>query len=546
MPAPFLRLLLIFMLPFGPASAAPVSSPTSLIDEAFQAAQWGFISSAGSAIRQMTRRRAAGNDAIADTLRNRQSLANLQQRTEARLAALAREGTPDQGDKVRLSGEIESLTAEIAALDRELAASDNDLARLINPQPLGIAQVQALLEPDEGLFLLFTGVNDSYGWAITATGAAWHRSGIGRQQIADQVTSIRAGLAQATALRSATPLGADFARPRVQPFDRTQAWLLYREQFAPLAPYLRDVRHLYTVVDGPMTGLPLSLLVTDLIEGADNDPETLRATPWLFQRYALTTLPSLDSLAMLRDGAKPDRSATYSFLGFGDPSLGGQATANSTRAVMRAGSPDVDAIRALAPLPNTARELRQIAATLKAPANRVYLGDAATETAVKSAPLAAADVIVFATHGLLSGDLDGLAEPALVLSPPDRATPGDDGLLMASEIAELDLNADWVVLSACNTAGSDGRPDAEGLSGLARAFLFAGARSVMVSHWPVRDDAAARLTTDTFAALNGPGGPGRKAQALQSAMQGLLDDTSDPSLAHPAAWAPFVLVGDGG
>ncbi|NLA68184.1 MAG: CHAT domain-containing protein, partial [Gammaproteobacteria bacterium] len=151
-------------------------------------------------------------------------------------------------------------------------------------------------------------------------------------------------------------------------------------------------------------------------------------------------------------------------------------------------------------------------------------------------------VLAFATHGLLSGELPGLAEPALVLPPPDIATPEDDGLLTASEVAALKLSADWVLLSACNTAGSDGQPGAEGLSGLARAFLYAGARSILVSHWPVRDDAAARLTADAMAALGS--GVGR-SEALRRAMLRLMEDERDLSLAHPASWAPFVVVGEG-
>jgi CHAT domain-containing protein len=96
---------------------------------------------------------------------------------------------------------------------------------------------------------------------------------------------------------------------------------------------------------------------------------------------------------------------------------------------------------------------------------------------------------MFATHGLMSGDLGGLAEPALVLTPPPEASPDNDGLLTASKIATLKLNASWVVLSACNTAAGDGTPDAGGLSGLAKAFFYAGARSLLVSHWSVPSQA---------------------------------------------------------
>ncbi len=145
----------------------------------------------------------------------------------------------------------------------------------------------------------------------------------------------------------------------------------------------------------------------------------------------------------------------------------------------------------------------------------------------------------FATHGLVAGDLSGLAEPALVLTPPPVATDADDGLLTASEIAALNLNADWVVLSACNTAAgaSEG---AEALSGLARAFFYAGARALLVSHWAVYSQAATELTTTTFAALAANPKMGR-GQAFRSAMLALIAKGEPPSY-----WAPFVIVGEAG
>lgn len=538
----------IFALLLPLAGLAGNSPRPGLMDEAFQAAQWGFLSSAGSALSQTGQRRASGDDALAALLRERQSLADLLLKTEAALATLA---DPDAASArikaTRLGGEIDALNAEISAADQRIAADFPGFSRLTRPGTLSITEVQRLLEPGEGMVFAFTGVIDSFVWAITKQGAAWHRIGIGRDGMADTVAAIRRSLEQASLNRGAEPLAGETA-PRITAFDRTSAWLAYSELLAPLEQQLAGVQHLYSVLDGPLSGLPLALLVTDAtIKGDDSDPAALRQTGWLFQRHALTTLPSVESLAAIRDTvAHRPPDGQLALVGFGDPSFTGSARPTSTSAVLRSGTADPEAIRALAPLPNTGPELRRIAATLGAENARLYLGADATETALKSAPLAQARVIAFATHGLLSGDLQGLAEPALVLTPPDQPTPGDDGLLTASEVAALDLTADWVVLSACNTAGSDGRPDAEGLSGLARAFLFAGARTIMVSHWPVRDDAAARLTSGTFTALADAGSHRRKAEALQQAMQRLLDDESDPSLAHPAAWAPFVIVGDGG
>jgi len=162
---------------------------------------------------------------------------------------------------------------------------------------------------------------------------------------------------------------------------------------------------------------------------------------------------------------------------------------------------------------------------------------------VKRTTLADYRVVYFATHGLVAGDVVGLGEPSLALTLPRQPTELDDGLLTASEVAQLKLNADWVVLSACNTAAGD-KPGAEALSGLARAFVHAGARALLVSHWSVASDAATRLTTSTFAILTADPKLGR-AEALRNAMLTYMNDGGSPLNAYPAFWGPFSIIGEG-
>jgi CHAT domain-containing protein len=133
--------------------------------------------------------------------------------------------------------------------------------------------------------------------------------------------------------------------------------------------------------------------------------------------------------------------------------------------------------------------------------------------------------------------------PSLALTLPKQPTELDDGLLTASEVAQLKLNADWVVLSACNTAAAD-KPGAEALSGLARAFFYAGARALLVSHWSVDSEAATRLTTSTFAIMKADPKLGR-AEALRNAMLTYMNDKGSPLNAYPAFWAPFSIIGEG-
>jgi CHAT domain-containing protein len=167
-------------------------------------------------------------------------------------------------------------------------------------------------------------------------------------------------------------------------------------------------------------------------------------------------------------------------------------------------------------------------------------------TRVKQSKLDQYRIVYFATHGLLAGEVAEYAklnaEPALVLSLPDKPTEFDDGLLKASEVAQLKLNADWVVLSACNTAAEE-RPGAEALSGLARAFFYAGSRSLMVSHWEVETISAAALMTGTFDAL--AANPGlSNGEALRRSMLEMIDNAQHPQWAEPRFWAPFVVVGE--
>jgi CHAT domain-containing protein len=206
----------------------------------------------------------------------------------------------------------------------------------------------------------------------------------------------------------------------------------------------------------------------------------------------------------------------------------------------------VSLAKALPQLPDTANEVRAIAEVLKADENDLKVGVFASETMVKQAKLDNYRIVYFATHGLVAGEVAKFAkmraEPALALTIPDEPTDLDDGLLTASEVAQLKLNADWVVLSACNTAAEE-KPGAEALSGLARAFFYAGARSLVVSHWEVDSDATVRLMTGTFqASARNP--KLSHAEALQQSILAMIDNAQSDEDAHPRSWAPFVVVGE--
>jgi len=192
------------------------------------------------------------------------------------------------------------------------------------------------------------------------------------------------------------------------------------------------------------------------------------------------------------------------------------------RSAPKTESDDSAVLADLPRLPDTAEEVQEVAKALRADAGKdVYLGTEANEQIVRTMKLDDRRVIMFATHGLVPGDLDGLTEPALALTAPEVAKVSGDGLLTVSKILGLRLNADWVVLSACNTASGNGA-GAEAVSGLGLAFFYAGSRALLVSNWPVETTSARLLTTELFKREAATPGLSR-AEALRQAMLALID-----------------------
>jgi CHAT domain-containing protein len=195
----------------------------------------------------------------------------------------------------------------------------------------------------------------------------------------------------------------------------------------------------------------------------------------------------------------------------------------------------------------------KIALALQAdPAKALNLGKQANERVVKTVDLSGFKVLAFATHGLVPGELDGLTQPALALSAPAVAGVEGDGLLTMEEILALKLDADWVVLSACNTGAASGE-GAEAASGLGRAFFYAGTRAILVTNWSVHSQSAKGLVTDLFR-RQGDDPKLTRAEALRQAMMALMDGAgylgadgkTEFAYAHPLFWAPYSIIGDGG
>jgi CHAT domain-containing protein len=526
-------------------------------DDALNVVQRAAQSAAAAAVNKLGARLAAGSGRLAGLVRNDQDLAaEAEALDNAIIAAVSKEPAKrDAAAEQRIRDRMAEIVKQRAALQGVFAAEFPDYAALSNPQPLAVKEIQALLSDGEVLLAYATGDDESYVFAVTRRSAEWKPIALGTAALSEKVTAFRRGL-DVGALRQSAQGG----KPVL--FDLGLANELYASLIGPVEELTKDARHVLVVPSGPLTSLPFHLLVTEKPSTAIpqlKDIASYRETAWLIKRQAVSVLPALASLKALRQVARRDPGAK-AMVGFGDPvfdpterakALAERRAAQTRVAVTRgygdfwqgAGIDRAKLARSLPSLLDTADELKAVAGKLGAAASDVYLGSDATEAAVKRTALSDYRVVYFATHGLVAGDVAGLGEPSLALTLPKQPTELDDGLLTASEVAQLKLNADWVVLSACNTAAAD-KPGAEALSGLARAFFYAGARALLVSHWSVDSEAATRLTTSTFAVMKSDTKLGR-AEALRNAMLAYMNDKSSPLNAYPAFWGPFSIIGEG-
>jgi CHAT domain-containing protein len=422
-------------------------------------------------------------------------------------ATLAREAAAERARVRQRSAEIrgqrEALAAAQearAALLHEVAQRFPDYAALVNPKPALPADVAKLLRSDEALVSIYSASTGTFVWAIAAGGTvSFHYAPLSRAELAKLVAKMRATLDGGEKLSSGAPPA----------FDAASSARIYLELVAPVSGAIASAKTIIFAVNGDLAQVPLATLVTG------NEAET----PWLIRRAAVAQVSSVAAFQALRQSKERTR-APSPFAGFGDPPT---------------------PYAPLPPLPETRREILAIAKALGAnPERDTFFGARATREAVLRENLASRRIVAFSTHGLKPGDLPGLSRPALALAGPEK--PKESPLLLLDDVMTLKLNADWVVLSACNTASEDGRAE-EALSGLARGFFFAGARAVLVTHWAVESLSAEDLVTRTFGHLAKDSSITR-AEALRRAQLEMADGKSRPAFRHPFFWAPYALSGD--
>ncbi|MCB4359616.1 CHAT domain-containing protein [Quatrionicoccus australiensis] len=512
--------------------AASPATPERRASEALEIMQ---LARHGELARVFARALFAADGEAGDRLRAIEKVRETFASTEQTLAARLEREDSDTAGEESLRRQLAEQHRQLEMLQAEFATRHPRYHELLSGQRLPLPAARQMLGADEAAIVFLCAQGETFALAISRENSTFVRLPVSSDELATGVRRLR---------QSVTPESADTKR-----YATDEAYALYRTLLEPLSEVLADKAVWFIVPDGPLESIPFSLFLQRPAPQAT--AADWKQLAWLIRQHAPVTLPSLGSLALARSTALP-ASAPEPLLAVADPVLG---TRSGGRRRVREALPEglwqesstrsgrlanPEQIKRLAPLPDTADEARAVAAALGG--GELLLGSRASETEFKAHDLGRYRNLLFATHGLMAGEQVGAGEAALVMTPPASANRHDDGLLAASEIAQLRLNADWVVLSACNTAAGDGKPGAEGLSGLAKAFFHAGARNLLVSHWSVVSQSTVLLSTGTFRRLRDRPEQG-KARALQAAMLDLID--GDSGYSHPLFWAPFVLVGDG-
>jgi CHAT domain-containing protein len=474
-----------------------------------------------------------------------------------------------------INATIEGLRTDRKTAQQEIKRRFPAYSDLIDPKPPTVDQIKATLRPGEALLSFYFGQDASFVWAVPKEGpAAFAIVPSTASELEAKVRRLRQALEPNVATVSDIP-----------PFDLTLAYELYTTLLKPVEAGWQGAKSLIVVTNGALGELPLAVLPTEPAQ-VDLQAKPLfsgyRNVPWLARNHAVTVLPSTSALVTLRrlPAGASDREK---LIGFGDPyfnaveaaeaeqeqsaapmqvaavtDTGGAAVMTRGIALNLRASPhtedlNVAELATLPRLPDTRLELLAVANALAVDPNKaLYFGKAANEQNVETINLAHYRIVAFATHGLVPGDLDGLTQPALALTAPDIAGINGDGLLTMEKILALKLDADWVVLSACNTAAGAGA-GAEAVSGLGSAFFYAGTRALLVTNWSVHSASARELITDIFRRQSSDPNLSN-AEALRQAMTAMIDggvfkDASGQaefSYAHPLFWAPYSIIGDGG
>jgi CHAT domain-containing protein len=525
--------------PYFTALLARADQPGA-VEQAFAAAQVLVRPGVAQTQAVLARELSAGSDAAADLFR--QSLAlDREVRAIDQTLALPSAGSQDPGTKPLDTAALAQLAARRAALageQTEVQARLSGFARYlaVSDQPTTLEDLRKTLRDDEAYYKLIEVDGADYAFWVQPHAARLLRVAATPADLEALVNRTRDSIVSHEGNQIIT-----------NPFDLVSARRLFVVLFGAVAPDLARVHHLIFEPDGAMLKLPPGVLVSDDAgltayaarqQRPDADAFDFSGVAWLGRDHMISTAVSTHAFVDVRALAASRAPRRYLGLGHNAP----------PPAVLPGAGDPCGWPRSTWMHPVSGAELTLAAIALGGPHNELRTDGAFTDSGLVAAgDLATFRVIQFATHGLVTAPHPGCAaEPALVTS---FGSAPSQGLLTFREIFNLHLDADTVILSACDTAGaaSIDATRAAGVStggnfaldGLVRAFVGAGARSVVASHWPVPDDynATSRLMGGLFRAGTGTA----VGEALRQSQARLMDD---PLTSHPYYWAAFAVVGD--
>jgi CHAT domain-containing protein len=517
-----------------------------LLPDLFVASQLVERPGAADAMELLARRLEGGNAEASALFRQSQEVARELERTRiliARQSSIAAAGGDASGLPELNQRRQRLLDLQASQMN---ALADYPQYRAVSNRIVTLDGLKAMLRPGEAYLKLVELGGAMYAVYVSPDVTRGWRVDKSPIEIADLVTRLRSTISLTIA-----------GNQQTYPFDVDTAADLYDALLGPVAGEMATVRHLMFEPDGAMLKLPLNLLTGDRagiaayhrgVERGGRDQFDFTGIAWLGRNTRVSTALSA---ATFRDARRaPASHAGKTYLGLGENlPLGKVASPPHVRGVA-GGLQSADCQWPVAAWnrPISARELREASRLFGTGQSDLMVDAAFTDTAVIDRPdLASYRILHFATHGLVTPPHSGCpAEPALLTSFGGGAS---DGLLSFGEIFDLKLDADLVILSACDTAAQAsveatreagvGTGGGQALDGLVRAFIAAGGRQVIASHWPAPDDyGATRRLFSAFFADRGDS----VADALQHAQLALMDD---PQTSHPFYWAGFAIIGDG-
>lgn len=510
---------------FGAAAAdAGAAGRQSLLREMFAASQLVQGSTTSQQIQQASARLSSGggNGKVAEAIRAQQDavqrLSDVGRQREM-LAEARRQGRAPAGAEAKLDEQEKAARDALAARDSELQAAAPNYVQLVQ-QAVTAEDVMKALKPGEA-FVAVT-LTPTGGWTFVL------RDGEVR------VGAVQGGSAALDPLVKRVRAAME---PGTPAFDVAAAQGLYRAIFGEVAGTMDTARAMTVAPTGSLLSLPFEVLLT-----GPADPQALAKAPFLVRSLVIGHVPSAANFVALRR----DQSGSHApnpWFGFGDfrPPTLAQARASFPPSC----GDSAELMARLPPLPSAIKELEVARRLTGARPQDMLLGASFTAGNVRAQPLSQFRVLHFATHALLPTDLKCQTEPALITSTPRAARDAKGGLLTASDLQDIKLDADLVILSACNSGGTDGLSGGESLSTLARSFFYGGARSMLITHWEVNDDAATLIIADTLRRMAENRQLG-VAAALRESQLVLLDKAGGQlpaDFAHPFYWAPFAVIG---